>query len=202
MRNYRLYLIRHGLTSGNIEGKYIGLTDLPLCEEGQKAITELAKKELYPNVQKVYSSPLKRCLETADIIYPEKLLLRVDEIAECDFGEYEGKTPAELESRPDYADWIKGGYEAAPPGGESYGHFAIRCLDGLEFIFKNMMKEDITSAAVITHSGVIMNLLAGYGLPKMRPIDFAVNQGEGYEIHLSTFLWQRGPVFEIKGRIF
>lgn len=202
MRNYRLYLIRHGLTSGNIEGKYIGLTDLPLCDKGRKAITELAKKELYPNVQKVYSSPLKRCLETADIIYPEKLLLRVDEIAECDFGEYEGKTPAELENRPDYAEWIKGGYEAAPPGGESYGHFAIRCLDGLEFIFKNMMKEDVTSAAVITHSGVIMNLLAGYGLPKMRPIDFAVDQGEGYEIHLSTFLWQRGPVFEIKGRLF
>ena len=64
------------------------------------------------------------------------------------------------------------------------------------------MENDITTAAVITHSGVIMNLLAGYGLPKMKPIDFACEQGHGFEIHLSTFLWHHGPVFEIKGTIF
>ncbi len=202
MINYRLYLIRHGITSGNLEGKYIGKTDLPLCESGREAITELAKQEVYPAVQKVYSAPLQRCLETADIIYPDKPLLRIDGISECDFGEYEGKTPDELKDRPDYIKWIKGGYDAAPPDGESYGHFAIRCLDGLYEIFTDMMSRDITAAAVITHSGVIMNLLAGYGLPKMRPIDFAVDQGEGYEIHLSTFLWQHGPTFEIKGRLF
>ena len=39
MKNYRLYLIRHGITSGNLEGKYIGTTDLPLCEEGEDAIS-------------------------------------------------------------------------------------------------------------------------------------------------------------------
>lgn len=202
MRNYRLYLIRHGITSGNLEGRYIGCTDLPLCEQGRQRITQLAKSEVYPYVDKVYSSPLTRCLETADIIYPRKLLLRVDGLAECDFGDYEGKTPDELKDREDYAVWMKGGYDAAPPNGESYGHFAIRCLDGLEFIFKDMMKNDLGAAAVITHSGVIMNLLAGYGLPKLRPADFALEQGEGFEIHLSTFLWQRGPVFEIKGKLF
>ena len=42
MKNYRLYLIRHGITSGNLEGKYIGTTDLPLCEEGEDAISSLA----------------------------------------------------------------------------------------------------------------------------------------------------------------
>lgn len=91
MKNYRLYLIRHGITSGNLEGKYIGTTDLPLCEEGEDAISSLAALDVYPKVQKVYSSPLKRCLQTADIIYPERLLKRIDGIAELDFGEYEGK---------------------------------------------------------------------------------------------------------------
>ena len=181
MRNYRLYLIRHGITSGNLEGKYIGTTDLPLCEEGVDAISSLVALDVYPHVQKVYSSPLKRCLETADIIYPERLLKRIDGIAEMDFGEYEGKTHEELGVDKDYIEWLKGGYEAAAPGGESFGHFTIRCLDGLEEIFKDMMANDVTSAAVITHSGVIMNLLSGYGLPKMKPVDFACNQGEGFE---------------------
>ena len=153
-------------------------------------------------MQKVYSSPLKRCLETADIIYPERLLKRIDGIAEMDFGEYEGKTHEQLSADKDYIEWLKGGYEAAAPGGESFGHFTIRCLDGLEEIFKDMMANEVTSAAVITHSGVIMNLLSGYGLPKMTPVDFACNQGEGFEIQLSTFLWQHGPVFEIVGKLF
>ena len=202
MRNYRLYLIRHGITSGNLEGKYIGTTELPLCEEGVDAISSLVALDVYPHVQKVYSSPLKRCLETADIIYPERLLKRIDGIAEMDFGEYEGKTHEQLSADKDYIEWLKGGYEAAAPGGESFGHFTIRCLDGLEEIFKDMMANDVTSAAVITHSGVIMNLLSGYGLPKMKPVDFACNQGEGFEIQLSTFLWQHGPVFEIVGKLF
>ena len=202
MRNYRLYLIRHGITRGNLEGKYIGTTDLPLCEEGVDAISSLVALDVYPHVQKVYSSPLKRCLETADIIYPERLLKRIDGIAEMDFGEYEGKTHEELSADKDYIEWLKGGYEAAAPGGESFGHFTIRCLDGLEEIFKDMMANEVTSAAVITHSGVIMNLLSGYGLPKMKPVDFACNQGEGFEIQLSTFLWQHGPVFEIVGKLF
>ncbi len=202
MKNYRLYLIRHGITSGNLEGKYIGTTDLPLCEEGESAISSLAALEVYPRVQKVYSSPLKRCLQTAEIIYPDRLLKRIDNIAECDFGDYEGKTRQELANDKTYLEWLKGGYEAAPPNGESFGNFTLRCLDGLEDIFKDMMANEVTEAAVITHSGVIMNLLSGYGLPKLKPAEFTCKQGEGFEIQLSTFLWHHGPVFEIKGRLF
>ena len=125
-----------------------------------------------------------------------------EDCAVMDFGEYEGKTHEQLSADKDYIEWLKGSYEAAAPGGESFGHFTIRCLDGLEEIFKDMMANEVTSAAVITHSGVIMNLLSGYGLPKMKPVDFACNQGEGFEIQFSTFLWQHGPVFEIVGKLF
>ena len=62
MKNYRLYLIRHGITSGNLEGKYIGTTDLPLCEEGEDAISSLAALDVYPKVQNclLYTSPSPR----------------------------------------------------------------------------------------------------------------------------------------------
>lgn len=202
MKNYRLYLIRHGITLGNLEGKYIGTTDLPLCEEGESAIMSLKALDVYPRVQKVYSSPYKRCLQTAEIIYPDMTVKRIEGIGECDFGDFEGKTQDDLRDLPEYARWLKGGFDAAPPNGESFGNFTLRCLTGLEEIFMDMMSEHLDEAAVITHSGVIMNLLAGYGLPKMKPIDFACNQGEGFAIQLSTFLWHHGPVFEIVGKLF
>ena len=65
MKNYYLYLIRHGLTQGNLDGKYIGQTDLSLCPQGAQAIRALAAQDVYPEVEKVYSSPLARSLETA-----------------------------------------------------------------------------------------------------------------------------------------
>ncbi len=202
MKNYYVYLIRHGITQGNLDGKYIGQTDLPLCKEGTDTIRSYADMEVYPAVHKVYSSPLTRCLQTADIIYPDNKLMIVDELAEMDFGGFEGKKQTEIAELPEYVRWIKGGMNACPPNGENYGEFTLRCISGLDVVFSDMMAKEITQAAVITHGGVITNLLAGYGLPKGRPADFMCGAGEGFEICLSTFLWQKGPTFEIIGRIF
>ena len=202
MKNYYLYLIRHGITEGNLDGKYIGQTDLALCPKGEKQIQELVKAGVYPYVEKVYTSPLKRCVETAQIIYPDIQLSKVDEIAEMDFGQFEGKTQKELESLPEYTAWLKGGAEACPPDGEKFGDFSLRCISGLDIIFRDMMKKEITRAAMVTHGGVITNLLAGFGLPKGHPADYMCGPGEGFEILLSTFLWQKGPTFEISGRLF
>lgn len=202
MKNYYLYLIRHGLTQGNLDGKYIGQTDLALCPQGEAGIRALVKTGGYPTVEKVYTSPLKRCVETAQIIYPDIQLTKVDEIAEMDFGEFEGKRQEELEKLPEYTEWLKGGADACPPGGEKFGDFSLRCISGLDVIFSDMMKKELTRAAVVTHGGVITNLMAGFGLPKGRPADFMCGPGEGFEIILSAFLWQKGPVFEISGRLF
>lgn len=202
MKNYYLYLIRHGITEGNLDGRYIGQTDLALCPQGEKQIQQLVKAGVYPCVEKVYTSPLKRCVETAQIIYPDIQLSKVDEIAEMDFGQFEGKTQKELENLPEYTAWLKGGPEACPPEGEKFGDFSLRCISGLDIIFRDMMKKEITRAAMVTHGGVITNLLAGFGLPKGHPADYMCGPGEGFEILLSTFLWQKGPAFEISGRLF
>ena len=202
MKNYYLYLIRHGITEGNLDGKYIGQTDLALCPQGEKQIQQLVKAGVYPCVEKVYTSTLKRCVETAQIIYPDIQLSKVDEIAEMDFGQFEGKTQKELENLQEYTAWLKGGPEACPPDGEKFGDFSLRCISGLDIIFRDMMKKEITRAAMVTHGGVITNLLAGFGLPKGHPADYMCGPGEGFEILLSTFLWQKGPAFDISGRLF
>ncbi len=201
MRNYYLYLIRHGITQGNLDGKYIGQTNLSLCPEGRKMIENFCECELYPEVEKVYSSPLERCLETAEIIYPDQRLMIIDELCEMNFGDFENKSAEQLKDLREYKDWLKGGVESAPPNGEKYGDFILRCISGLDSVFSDMMKNDLQYGAVITHGGVITNLLCGYGLPKGKPAQYMCAPGEGFEIALSPFLWQKGPTFEVLGKM-
>ena len=65
-----IVLIRHGATAGNIEKRYIGTTDEPLCDTGMVQIQEYMRAGCYPQVQALYVSPLKRCRQTAEFIYP------------------------------------------------------------------------------------------------------------------------------------
>ena len=66
-----IVLIRHGATAGNIEKRYIGTTDEPLCDTGMVQIQEYMRAGCYPQVQALYVSPLKRCRQTAAFIYPD-----------------------------------------------------------------------------------------------------------------------------------
>ena len=70
MRTYRIYLLRHGLTDANVQGRYVGVTDIPLCEEGKQNLKNMAEQYEYPNVGAVYTSPLTRCVQTAELLYP------------------------------------------------------------------------------------------------------------------------------------
>lgn len=92
----KLFMIRHGATAGNLEKRYVGRTDEGLTEQ---AVLDLKKealklRELAGNAAVIVTSPLKRCLETAEILFPEKLYEHVPRIqkaglSECDFGTFE-----------------------------------------------------------------------------------------------------------------
>ena len=58
MKTYKIHLIRHGLTRGNIDGLYVGHTDMPLCEEGKLQIAQMKEDYIYPYAKFVFSSPL------------------------------------------------------------------------------------------------------------------------------------------------
>ena len=88
----RLYLIRHGQTPGNKLQRYIGTTDEPLSTEGK----EFLEKLTYPMPEALYVSPLCRCVETAGILFPGKSFHIIEELSECDFGEFENKNYKEL----------------------------------------------------------------------------------------------------------
>ena len=99
MKGYRISVIRHGLTDANEMGIYIGKTDMPLSSKGAADLASKMDEFDYPSVHRVYTSPLLRCRETADILFPETEIVPVDEFRELDLGEFEGKTVEELLKR-------------------------------------------------------------------------------------------------------
>lgn len=70
MKSYVIHFIRHGAIDETLSGKYIGVTDVSLSEEGKKALRQLAENYSYPKTQVVFTSPLKRCTETCQILIP------------------------------------------------------------------------------------------------------------------------------------
>lgn len=200
MKAYRIQFIRHGLTQGNLDGKYIGLTDEGLCEQGRLELLEKVSKYKYPYAEKIYVSPLKRCRESAELIYTNCTMRLVPELREMNFGDFENKRAVELMDREDYKSFLKGGLDNPPPNGESMRDVVERCYWAMDFIISDMMKLGITSTAVVTHGGMIMNILSCFGLPKLSPMEFPCDFGEGYEVLVTADMWQRSNCFEILGK--
>lgn len=161
-----LTLLRHGPTVGNMERRYIGVTDQPLSQEGRK----LALRIRTPEVQRVYSSPLLRCIETAALCYPGLPVKVIPALRETDFGLFEGKCFEELKDVPEYQRWLDSGGKTAFPGGESPEDAARRALGGLEAVLADAA--GIESAAVVTHGGTIMAIMSALCTPSRSYYDW------------------------------
>ena len=201
MKNYHISLIRHGRTDANDKGLYIGTTDFPLNDAGRNELYDQLDRFVYPRIERVYSSPLQRCTETAEILFPNRELVIAEEFQELHFGVFEGKSAEDLLMNQEYLTWIHGGMEAKPPEGESVAELCIRTYRGLHRILLEMMHEGMQHVALVTHSGVIANALACFGIPKLDPKQIQIAAGEGFEIQINPQLWQQSQAFEILGLI-
>lgn len=182
-----LWLIRHGMTEGNRFGRYIGTTDEPLCEEGRKFL----EKMNYPMPEALYVSPMKRCMETAQILFPDKRMHIIEELAECDFGDFENKNYKELAGNPDYQAWIDSNGTLPFPGGESREEFCIRNLKGFQKAVAGCICQGVSRGAVVVHGGTIMNIMEEYA-DIYRPFyEWHVKNGGGYQVKLEPKLWQK-----------
>ena len=187
-----LILIRHGKTAGNLLGRYIGSrTDEPLCDEGREG---LAGQQL-PEVERLYVSPMKRCVETAEILWPgfdRKKMQKVTDLRECDFGDFENKNYKELSGNGDYQAWIDSNGTLPFPNGESMDAFKSRCLEAFARIVEDVSgaeqewiasgKTGIFRAGIVVHGGTIMAILEQYGYPKAAYFDYQVKNGCGYRL--------------------
>lgn len=196
MKTYLIHLIRNGLTTGNTQGRYIGHTDLELSLEGEKQLAQLKKGLVYPPVEAVFSSPMKRCTKTASILYPEREPIVIRDLIECNFGEFEGQTAQELEKNELFARWLAG-EDIEPPFGESNREFAARVCACFEKIVEGVMKTGVQNSAIVTHGGVIMTLLAAYGIPEMAMHQWMTPNGCGYTIRVTPSVWMKANKVEV-----
>ena len=197
-KTIKLWLIRHGKTPGNEEKRYVGRTDEGLSALGKK---ELGEKQ-FPKVRLLFSSPMKRCLESCEILWPGTEATVIPKLREIDFGEFEGKNYQELSGNKDYQAWIDSGGVMPFPGGEGRDTFMQRSLSGFrEMLYaiadfeggealregealqsgEDALKggdETCACAAAVVHGGTIMSVLSQlYGGDYY---DYQIPNGAGY----------------------
>ncbi|HBC27067.1 MAG TPA: histidine phosphatase family protein, partial [Ruminococcaceae bacterium] len=184
MKSYLIHLIRHGIAEGNLQGRYIGTTDSPLAPQGIEQLRRQKEAGGYPGAEVYYTSPLRRCVQTLRILYPDASPVVVEDLRECDFGDWEGKTAKELEHDETFLRWMEGKEKVSPPNGESSPVFMHRVCAAFEKLVEGMLRSGTTSAVVVTHGGAIMTLLSAYGLPRAKFYDWMTDNGCGYTLRI------------------
>ncbi len=182
----KIIFIRHGATPGNLEKRYVGRTDEGLCEEGKKQARALASKLcITPDI--IFVSPYLRARETAEILFPKLTQTEVYGLREMDFGDFEMKTPDEMENDPRYREWVEKNCLGAVPGGENTEDFKARCVSAVRECIRKTPEGK--TAAVVTHGGVIMAALEALDGKKLSFYDYYVRNAEAV-----VCAWENGAI--------
>ncbi len=195
MKSYTIHLLRHGMTLGNQLGQYVGSTDVDLSTDGINQLKNLKQKYDYGNPQLIFSSPLKRCKQTLEILFGDREVITVEGLRECNMGDFEGKTTKELVDDPRFMDWVQHG--AAPPNGEDNKTFSTRICTAFVETVRDILKAGKKESVICAHGGVIMTLLAVYGLPQTDRMNWMANNGMGFTIRVTPSVWMRTGMVEV-----
>jgi broad specificity phosphatase PhoE len=123
-----IVLARHGITEYNTQGRFLSRTDLPLSDEGRRQCAVLAERLHEYRFTHRFSSPMRRCIETCEIVAPN-LSIEIDaRLREIDFGEWEGHSLEWIEENDGrgLAKRRADPVHFRPPGGESFEDVALR----------------------------------------------------------------------------
>ena len=156
----RLFLLRHGETEASRTGGYCGRTDLDLTEAGRQMAEDFAAAYRDHPWASVYVSPMRRTQATAQPLCASaglQPLLR-EGLREIDFGDWEGKSPAEVQQgySGDYLRWLADSGWNSPTGGERGIDVTLRALAVLDEIQHRHSEGDVL---VVSHKATIRILL-------------------------------------------
>lgn len=149
-----ILLARHGETDWNREGRFQGHADPPLNRTGRAQAVDLSVALMAQQLAAVYSSPLRRALETAEVLAASHGLepVPVDDLREVDVGSWSGLTRAEVEERfpAQFARWLD--YGQGWEDGETYEEMGRRAVDALLGL---AAAHDGERVLAVTHGGPI-----------------------------------------------
>jgi probable phosphoglycerate mutase len=156
-----IYLMRHGhIDTGNVK-RYIGITDLPLSSKGVEQIIRLKGYFSDIKLEKAYTSSLKRCVQTSEIMLDGRNIqgIALDELKEINMGDWENQPIMYIKEyfKEQYENRGKNLDTFVPPGGESFEQLQKRVLLAFEYI------NDATrgNVLIIGHAGVNRVILSG-----------------------------------------
>lgn len=196
MVTFHIHFIRHGMAEEPEKRLCLGgKTDPSLTPDGVRELRELMDGYQYPYAEKVYVSPMRRCTQTAALLFPDTKTEVMEELRECDLGDFDGKSMKELASDPKFLGWVEG--KNPPPGGEDSETFGQRIACAFDDILHDMSENHLRETAVVTHGTVIMGLFAMCGYPRQEMRYWAVDSGCGYTVRTSVSLWMHDNCFEI-----
>jgi probable phosphoglycerate mutase len=158
----RLLLVRHGATELTAQRRYSGRGDVPLSDAGraQARATAARVAALAPSTVAVVTSPLSRCVRTAEAISAALGGVPVEvepDLVECDFGAWEGRTFTEVRAQwPEQLDAWLASTEQAPPDGESFRAVATRVRRAVSTLLKTYPEANV---AVVSHVSPLKILL-------------------------------------------
>jgi broad specificity phosphatase PhoE len=149
-----IFLARHGESDWNVEKRFQGHSDRPLTERGRQQAHALADLVASEKIDAVYTSPLSRARETAEIVAVCAGLqpVALPELREVDTGSWSGLSRADVEARfPEgFTRWRAGG--SGWEDGETYEEMAQRVIGALRTIAENHPDGRVL---VISHGGPI-----------------------------------------------
>jgi ribonuclease H / adenosylcobalamin/alpha-ribazole phosphatase len=152
-------LLRHGQTEMSVQGRFAGRGDIPLTPAGTRQASAAAARLADRGVDLVVSSPLRRARHTAQAVAEAAgaPLAVDDDLAETDFGAWEGLTFAAVMDRwpAELTAW-QGDANLAPPGGESFAQVASRVNGALDRLLASHRGQTIV---VVSHVTPIKTLI-------------------------------------------
>lgn len=157
-----LLLARHAQTAWNSELRYQGQLDTELNDLGYEQASRLAERLEGEAIEAIYSSDLRRCLETAKATAERKGLdvIATPALREAHYGAWQGMTYAEVRAR--YPELVaarhRDGVAFIPPDGESLGQAHARALAFLHAVAAEHPRAPVL---VVTHGGPLRMLVAG-----------------------------------------
>ncbi len=183
-------LIRHAETKSNLERRYIGRTDEPLCPEG---IKHAESKGVFPEVARVAVSPLKRARQTAGILFPNAEQVVYEGLAEMHFGKFEGKSFEEMANDPLYRAWVDSHGVDRCPGGESRTDFVSRTAAEFKRVLRDALKLGEKRLIIVAHGGTAMAVTSSFAFPPIDYFDCRIAHCEAYRYTLSDTDFGESP---------
>jgi len=152
-----IFIIRHGETNSVVTKKLCGRTDDVITKNGLSQIEKLLNILKTINPDKIFSSPLIRAKQSAEILtsHFKKDIIILENLKEIDFGDYEGLTLDEVKKNNlnDYENWINHPGKYTPNNGEKLSDLVKRIKNIFNEIIND--KEDNKIYFIVTHGGPI-----------------------------------------------